>query len=181
MNGDNIDTDDNGQMAGQMPHQRIRARWQVSRVDQNGRNEIGQVVPEHKLTFQFPNLQSLAQALPASNQQPTPNQQPTSTQQPISPQPPFSYYQPQRYRHHRITVPQGYPQPNPNAIPAEVFDTHMMPAIAAFMAGDFRKAAYKTFQAFILAISLYNREVVTEYHREDSGDHEMHDVANAEA
>lgn len=69
-----MDTDHGGQMADQMPHQgRVTTIGQVSRVVENGLNENGQMVPEHEIETEALNLQSLAQALPTSNQLRTTN------------------------------------------------------------------------------------------------------------
>lgn len=51
-----------------------------------------------------------------------------------------------------------------------------MPAVAAFLAGDFPRTALKTFEAFLFARSSYNQEIVADYHREDNEDPQMRDI-----
>uniref|UniRef100_L2G9A5 Uncharacterized protein n=1 Tax=Colletotrichum fructicola (strain Nara gc5) TaxID=1213859 RepID=L2G9A5_COLFN len=165
MNGDNMDTDHGGQMAGQMPHQgRVTTIGQMSRVVENGLNENGQMVPEHEIETEALNLQSLAQALPTSNQLRTSNR------------PAVTITQHQRYSRRRIALRQRVHRFIPNVAPPEDFDTYFMPAVAAFLAGDFPRTALKTFEAFIFAMSLYNQEIVADYHREDNEDPQMRDI-----
>ncbi|EQB51087.1 hypothetical protein CGLO_09408 [Colletotrichum gloeosporioides Cg-14] len=165
MNGENMDTDHGGQMACQMPHQgRVTTIGQVSRVDENGLNENGQMVPEHEIETEALNLQSLAQALPTSNQLHTSNR------------PAVTFTQPQRYSRRRVALRQRVHRLIPYTTPPEDFDTYFMPAVAAFLAGDFPRTALKTFQAFLFARSLYNQEIVADYHREDNGDPQMRDI-----
>ncbi|KAI8169003.1 hypothetical protein K4K49_011971 [Colletotrichum sp. SAR 10_70] len=160
MNGENMDTDHGGQMAGQMPHQgRVTTIGQVSLVDENG-----QMVPEHEIQTEALNLQSLAQALPTSNQLRNSNR------------PVVTFTQPQRYSRRRIALRQRVHRFIPNIAPPEDFDTYFMPAVAAFLAGDFPRTALKTFEAFLFARSSYNREIVADYHREDNKDPQMRDI-----
>ncbi|KAF4926198.1 hypothetical protein CGCVW01_v003148 [Colletotrichum viniferum] len=171
MNGDNMDTDHSGQMAGQLPHQgRVATIGQVSRVDENGLNENGQMIPEHETETEALNLQSLAQALPTSNQLRTSNHLRTSNR------PAVIITQPQRYSRRRIALRQRVHRFIPNIAPPEDFDTYFMPAVAAFLAGDFPRTALKTFEAFNFAMSLYNQDIVADYHREDNEDPQMRDI-----
>ncbi|KAI8316934.1 hypothetical protein K4K59_012436 [Colletotrichum sp. SAR11_240] len=171
MNGENMNIDHGGQMAGQMPHQgRVTTIGQVSRVDENGLNENGQMVPGHETETEALNLQSLAQALPTSNQSRTSNQLRNSNR------PVVTFTQPQRYSRRRIALRQRVHRFIPNIAPPEDFDTYFMPAVAAFLAGDFPRTALKTFEAFIFARSAYNQEIVADYHREDNEDPQMRDI-----
>ncbi|KAI8223983.1 hypothetical protein K4K54_005624 [Colletotrichum sp. SAR 10_86] len=177
MNGENMDTDHGGQMAGQMPHQgRVTTIGQVLRVDENGLDENGPMVPEHETETEALNLQSLAQALPTSNQPRTPNQPRTSNQLHNSNRPVVTFTQPQRYSRRRIALRQRVHRFIPNIAPPEDFDTYFMPAVAAFLAGDFPRTALKTFEAFLFARSSYNQEIVADYHREDNEDPQMRDI-----
>ncbi|KAF0317392.1 hypothetical protein RB213_002871 [Colletotrichum asianum] len=168
--GENMDIDHGGQMAGQMPyHGRVTTIGQVLRVNENKLNENDRMVPEHEIETEALNLQSLAQALPTSNQPRTSNQLRNSNR------PVVTFTQPQRYSRRRIALRQRVHRFIPNIAPPEDFDTYFTPAVAAFLAGDFPRTALKTFEAFIFARSAYNQEIVADYHREDNEDPQMRD------